>query len=351
MQLVAAGKEAKLVYQTDPQAPGMLLGFAPIGDTGWYVVVEEPWDNIAGEVARYRWALAGLGGMAVLLVAGLLIGATRRVVRPLDALVTEGQRVLAGRKFRPLAVEGPADVRALLQVVNGMVARLDEQQATLRHYALQVLRGQEEERLRLSRDLHDETVQDLVALSQRLDLLRSRNQLDAEAAAELARFQAMLHSAIGEVRRLSNNLRPHVLEDLGLPAALRAIARDLETQLEGTQVHCEVVGRERALPSELELTVFRIAQEAFANIRKHASTATHVSVALIYEPDRVQLVVEDDGPGFQVGADSHLGDGHLGLTGMQERAQLFGGRLQVTSAPGQGTTVLLTLPQAGASPD
>ena len=82
--------------------------------------------------------------------------------------------------------------------------------------------------------------------------------------------------------------------------------------------------------------MFRIAQEAFANIRKHASTATHVSVALIYEPDRVQLVVEDDGPGFQVGADSHLGDGHLGLTGMQERAQLFGGRLQVTSAPGQG---------------
>ncbi len=343
MDLVSAGRERSLVHRPEFGAETMLRGFSPIGDTGWFVVVEEPWGNVAGQVTRYQWALALLGGLAVLLVGLLLAAAARRVVRPLDALVAEGQRVQAGEAFRPLPVEGPRDVRALLAAVNGMLARLDQQQATLREYARQVVRGQEEERLRLSRDLHDETVQDLVALNQRLDLLRGRLGGDEAADAEAARFQETLRTAIAEVRRLSNNLRPHVLEDLGLSAALRAITHDLEQQMANAQAHCEVVGRERALPEEVELTVYRIAQEALANVRKHAPEASRVSVALIFEPDAVELVVEDDGPGFDADGDRPA-DGHLGLTGMRERARLFGGRLSIESAPGEGTTVLLRLP-------
>lgn len=347
MDLVSTGLERSLVHRPEFGGQTLLRGFSPIGDTGWFVVVEEPWSNVAGQVARYQWGLALLGGVVVLLVGLLLAAAARRVVRPLDALVAEGQRVQAGAAFRPLPVTGPRDVRALLEAVNGMLARLDEQQAALRRYALQVLRGQEEERLRLSRDLHDETVQDLVALNQRLDLLRGRLGRDAEADAEAARFQETLQTAIAEVRRLSNNLRPHVLEDLGLSAALRAITHDLERQMPTAQAHCEVVGEERALPKELELTVYRIAQEALANVRKHAPAATRVSVALIFEPDAVELVVEDDGPGFDVSSDRST-DGHLGLAGMRERAHLFGGRLCIESMPGQGTTVLLRLPTGEA---
>lgn len=343
MDLVSQARERSLVHRDEYGGEALLRGFSPIGDAGWYVVVEEPWSNVAGQVSRYQWALALLGGLAVLMVGALLAAAARRVVRPLDALVAEGQRVQAGAAFRPLSVTGPSDVRALLEAVNGMLARLDEQQAALRRYALQVLRGQEEERLRLSRDLHDETVQDLVALNQRLDLLHHRLHEDAEANEELDRFQETLQTAIAEVRRLSNNLRPHVLEDLGLSAALRAITHDLERQMPSVQAHSEVVGQERPLPRELELTVYRIAQEALANVRKHAPAATRVSVALIFEADALELVVEDDGPGFEADQSRSAG-GHLGLTGMRERAQLFGGGLSIESAAGQGTTVFLRLP-------
>lgn len=342
MGLVAEAKESRLLYQPVDGEEARLRGFAPIGDTGWFVVVEEPWSNLAGDIARYQWAMAGVGMLVVLLAGVLLAASARLVVRPLDVLVTEGKRVQEGSAFRPLPVGGPPDVQALLKAVNGMVARLDEQQAALREYARQVVRGQEEERLRLSRDLHDETVQDLVALNQRLDLLRSRLQPDAPTAAELAQFQDTLIGSIASVRRLSNNLRPHVLEDLGLSAALRALAHEVERQLPTVRVHCEVVGEETSLPAEAELTVYRIAQEALTNVRKHAPDATRVSVELIYAAGGVELVVQDDGPGFDVAAAP--AEGHLGLAGMRERAQLFGGRLEIESAAGQGTTVLLRLP-------
>ena len=342
MRLAAEGIETGSLYRPPTGGDPLLLGLAPVADTGWYVVVEEPWANVAGEVARYQWAMTGLGGLVVVTVAALLVMATRRVVRPLGKLVSEGQRVLAGGRFRPQPEAGSADVRALLRVVNGMVAQLGEQQLALRRYALDVIRGQEEERLRLSRDLHDETVQGLVAINQRLDLLGRK--LGPEPATGVEEIQSMVRSSIAEVRRLSNHLRPHVLEDLGLAAALQAITSDLEAQLPQVQAHCEVVGHRSSLPSELELTVFRIAQEALTNVRKHAKSATRVSVALIYEPEAVELLVEDNGPGFDRATPSAAEEGHLGLAGMEERAQLFGGSLTVESVPGQGTSVMLHLP-------
>jgi len=143
---------------------------------------------------------------------------------------------------------------------------------------------------------------------------------------------------------MSNDLRPFVLEDLGLSAALQALVEQLAEQLPRADVHCEIVGHERHFPSELELTTFRIAQEALNNVRKHASTAKRVDLTLFFEEWGILVTVEDDGPGFSVpSVQSLMRAQHLGLAGMIERAQLFGGSLTISSVPGEGTQVSLRL--------
>jgi signal transduction histidine kinase len=273
----------------------------------------------------------------------------RRVTRPLQALVTEGQRVAEGGDFHPLSLEGPPDLRVLLDIVNQMVARLSEQQETLRRYARRILQGQEDERKRLSRELHDETVQDLVALNQRIELTHNALERDPqEAQTRLAELQSLAQRAVTEVRRMSNNLRPSILEDLGLAPALQTLTGELMQAAPGIQANCEIVGAETRLPPDLELVAYRIAQEALNNIRRHAKTATRVNVALFYEGWGIMLMIEDDGPGFE--PEELPESGHLGLVGMKERAQIFGGELKIQAAPGEGTTVALRLPTNNKTP-
>ena len=336
------------ILQTAQDRP-VVASVAPIPGAGWWVVTEESWDTVLAPVAAYRLSAGGLLAFGVALAFVALLYSVRRVTRPLEALLIEGRRVASGQAFRPVAVGGPADVRDLLTVVNRMVARLDEASATLRTFALRVLQTQEEERLRLARDLHDETVQQLVGLAQRIELCADAtgDSPPGNVRQQLQEIQVQAYSLAAEVRRMSNSLRPSILEDLGLWPAIQIIARDLERQLPRTKIQCEVVGREARLPAELELTVFRIAQEALNNIRKHATSATRVNIALIFDDVwGVALMVEDDGPGFEaLDAASQVCSGQLGLMGMAERAQLFGGSLSIVSAPGEGATVSLYLPR------
>ncbi|HEX2988146.1 MAG TPA: ATP-binding protein, partial [Chloroflexota bacterium] len=186
----------------------------------------------------------------------------------------------------------------------------------------------------------------------RLELYRHSLQEGPAAAEErLQEVQALAQKGVVELRRMSNNLRPSVLEDLGLVPALQFVVRELAQQLPGARTNFEVVGQEVRLPLEMELAVFRIAQEALSNVRKHASSARRVSVALVFDDREVTLVVEDDGGGFQLPpSGALLQQGHLGLTGMAERARLFEGELRVETAPENGTTVILRLPRPLPSP-
>jgi signal transduction histidine kinase len=224
-----------------------------------------------------------------------------------------------------------------------MVSRLEEQQQSLRSYAVEMLKAQEEERLRLSRDLHDGAVQDLVALSQRLELYRDAAEHSVPAAEErLQEVQALAEKSVVELRRMSNNLRPSVLEDLGLVPALQYLIRELGEHLPEAKANFEVVGEEERLKPEVELAIFRIAQEALSNVRKHAPSAGRVSMALVFDDLEVTLVVEDNGPGFNMApSPAMLQQGHLGLTGMEERTRLLGGTLDIETAIGKGTTVIL----------
>lgn len=350
-QLVMAGQPGSMLYQPPGAAQPLVVSYAPIPGAEWGLITEQSWGAVVASIVPYQGVVLGLMGLGVALALIALFFSVGRVTRPLGSLVASARRVAEGKPYETIPLEGPPDLKVLIQVVNGMVEHLLKQQTALRDYAVRVLHGQEEERLRLSHDLHDETVQELVGLTQRIDLCAAALGSDPkDARRRLVEIRAMAERTLDGVRRLSHNLRPSTLEDLGLAAALQALAAELGEEMPNARILCEVVGQEVRLQPELELTAFRIAQEALRNVRKHARSATRVDIALIYEEWGLMLMVEDDGGGFEMaGTESLIRDGHLGLAGMIERAQLFVGELSVVSTPGEGTALSLRLPSASFS--
>ena len=345
-QLVEGHETGSTLYESPSFGEQVVASFAPLPGVGWGLIMEEPSRAILAPTVLYRWIVGGLLTAGVILSTVVLIISVGRVTRPLTALVQEARQVSTGIPFRPLEVQGPPEIRTLIGAFNYMVIRLAEQQATLRQYAFQVLQSQEEERKRISRELHDETVQDMVGLVQRIELCRSALHQDPAAAARrLDELQSLAKGAVADARRMSNDLRPLILEDLGLPAALQALSEELSQHMPDARVHCEIVGDERRLAPELELTVFRVLQEALTNVRKHAPNATQVNVTLYFEEGEILATVEDNGPGFQPpDVQALVRESHLGLAGMHERAHLFGGDVSIASAPGAGTTTALRIP-------
>lgn len=219
-------------------------------------------------------------------------------------------------------------------------------QESLRYYVRQVTRAQEDERLRLSRDLHDETTQSILLISQRLDNLVSgpRWHLDEEAKAYVGEVRELTLQTLSDLRRLSEALRPRILDDLGLVPALGWLADELTRQT-GVKCRLEVNGAERDVPHDQQVLLFRIAQESLANVRRHSSAKAAV-VTIEFLEGRLRLAIRDDGRGFAVpGRFSDLaGTGKLGILGMHERARLLRGKLSIQSEPRSGTTVVVEAP-------
>ncbi len=207
----------------------------------------------------------------------------------------------------------------------------------------QTIRAQENERLRISRELHDDTVQSLAYLSNQLDRLNRSDHLAQGVHEGLSEMRAVAESTLSGVRRFSRDLRPSILDDFGLVAAVEWLTEDF-TERCGTSARLEVSGPTRRLPSETELALFRIVQEALRNVEKHAE-ASEVTVGVVFEQDSLRLSVKDNGKGLD--QSPPMGDlvasGKLGLTGMYERAQLVGARFDLRSQPGLGTMVTATL--------
>jgi signal transduction histidine kinase len=202
-----------------------------------------------------------------------------------------------------------------------------------------MLRAQELERARLSRDLHDQTGQALAALLLGLNSARRAGTLE-DAQASLADLDGIVREALADVRSIAVRLRPAALDELGLGAALERLA---STVGDGASTQVSVtttLNDERRLPAEIETAVYRIVQEAAANAIRHGG-AGRVDVTVVTRPDVVIATVEDDGCGFDPAA---VAGGRLGLAGMRERAGLFNGRLQIESTRGRGATVTVELP-------
>ena len=215
----------------------------------------------------------------------------------------------------------------------------------LSYYLGELTKAQEEERNRIARELHDDTIQALVVLSRQLDnLVSSGKGFSKDRRAVLENLWQQTTSVLQDLRRLSQDLRPPMLDRLGLLPSLEWLASDV-SQYSGIAIKPQVLGTERRMPPEAELMLFRIAQEALRNMWRH-SQATEAELIVEFEVGRIRITVKDNGKGFDL--PSSVGDltrsGKLGLAGMQERARLLGGDIKIESAPGKGTSITVEAP-------
>jgi len=214
----------------------------------------------------------------------------------------------------------------------------------LRFYAQQVTLAQEEERKRIARELHDDTAQRLIALSRQLEkLMLAKERLSEEDLKLLESLQRQTDAILEGVRRFSQDLRLSILDDLGLLPALESLADDLTKQ--GIATNVRIVGEARRNSPEVELALFRIAQEALSNVWRH-SQASRAELTLEFSDTKLVMFIRDNGSGFEM--PQRLGDlastGKLGLLGMQERARLIGATLTLQSESRVGTTVTVEVP-------
>ncbi len=210
-------------------------------------------------------------------------------------------------------------------------------------FTRRLLDVQEDERKRISRELHDDTAQYLALLTLEMDsLIEKGKQLPAETIEHLQKLRDTVTKTLKEVRRFSHELRPSVLEHFGLPAALELIINEFNNSYR-TVVSFTCDGSEERLPDEIELALFRIAQEALSNIRKH-SGASKAEVVLSCKANRVRLTISDNGKGFKIVRQNHAeSKGSLGLMGMKERAHIIGANLKVMSHINKGTLISVSL--------
>jgi signal transduction histidine kinase len=212
----------------------------------------------------------------------------------------------------------------------------------MRFYARQITQVQEDERKRIARELHDETIQMLIVMSRRLEVLATLPEpLSETAVRHLESLRELISDALKGIRRFVQDLRPPTLDHLGLVAALEGLTRNMIEQ-DKIETELQVTGEIQRLLSEEELVLFRIAQEALSNIRRH-SRASQATVRVEFSQSKVRMTIEDNGRGFN--APERIGDlvptGRLGLVGMHERARLLGGTLQIESEADMGTTVIV----------
>jgi PAS domain S-box-containing protein len=232
-----------------------------------------------------------------------------------------------------------------LQVIARDVTEERQLRKNMEYYITQVTRAQEDERLRISRELHDDTAQVLASLSRDLDSLDTEEKsLTKPVKERLKKLQMAADSALEGVRRFSQDLRPSILDDLGMVPALEWLITDLEKGY-GMRTKFSVTGKHHRLAPETELTVFRIAQEVLSNVRRH-SQAESVEMTVDFSEDALTVIISDTGTGFRLPprtSDLAL-SGKLGIIGMRERARLIGGTLIVQSEPDAGTTITLRIP-------
>lgn len=351
------------------------LALAPLARAPWVIVVREQADESLAVVATFRRQLLLLG--PVLLGLGLLVawGAARSVTRPVVLLTEAAEKIGSGDLGDPIPSLGRDEVGRLAGALEGMrvdlkrsleeverantelerrVAERTEELAHLNR-ALQareqwrgqllsrVIAAQEDERKRIARELHDETSQTLSVLAMGLET--ACTTLPEGAIRErLSEAKALTVRALDELHRLIYDLRPSILDDLGLLPAIRWYAERHLTPL-GITVRSECADLERRLPVELAVAIFRVVQEIVTNIVKHAEAETVLIQCGPIDGDLL-IEIEDDGRGFDPHAVSVSGDTArgLGLLGMRERVELVGGQITIDSAPGRGVYVTVRVP-------
>lgn len=315
-------------------APGLMgiervFGFAEVPGVPWVVYAGVRSAAVFAEARASAIRAAGLALLVILITAVLVTTLAQRIAAPIRGIARTAAQVADGRMDVRAQVRGSSEIAEVAAEFNRMLER--QQRLTRR-----VFQASEDERQRLSRELHDRVGQPLAALRINLDVLRARAP---QAQAEVDRLAAITQELIRLVRSLTAELRPPELEQIGLAAALRNYA-DAAAARYGFAVDVLGAEFEPRLPRAAERALFRIAQEALANAAKHAKAET-VTIELDEAGAEAIVSIADDGRGFDAAAKN----GGFGLHTMGERAEEAGGRLEVESEPGYGTRVIAAVPR------
>jgi signal transduction histidine kinase len=231
----------------------------------------------------------------------------------------------------------------VFQNISRDVTREKKLAENLRLYAQQITRTQEDERKRIARELHDDSIQSMIILSRHIDELISTQPKRSKMSRSLEDLRTEVDKIISQVRRFTQDLRPPTLDYLGLLPALRELITQFEHQ-SAVKTDLKTIGEETKFAPEAEMLIYRIIQEALNNVWRHSAALT-TSVSIDFSKDGMTVQVKDDGKGFVIGEDLRFVEaGKIGLAGMQERADLLGGNLSIQSNVGRGTLVTLLVP-------
>jgi signal transduction histidine kinase len=345
----ALGGESGINYTQTGQGEHV-VAFSPIPSVGWALVLEEPWEAIASPMLQTtQVAPLVLIPVVLLMVLALWFG-LHQIVQPLKALEARADAMAQG-DFASIQkpVGGVPEIQNLQSRLAEMARAVEAAQDSLHNYIGAITAGVENERRSLARELHDDTLQALIALNQRLQLA-SLNLSTAQEQTSLEDIEKMVQQAMLNLRRMVRGLRPIYLEDLGLVASLEMLANETQ-QSSALSVQMQVRGVERRLAPDVEMALYRMAQEALSNITRHAG-AGQAWLDLEYAETHVQLAIRDDGQGFAPPAtpSEYARQGHYGLLGLYERSELIGACLTISSRVGEGTSIAIRLENPEKAP-
>jgi signal transduction histidine kinase len=344
LSITAGGRRTVIGYAGIPLRELTSSLFADETWDGWGMFISESWDDIVAPLQPFAYLITILLVATVVLPLAILAVGSRRVTAPLESLVAQVERVAEGEFDSRVSLDqAPSEVRNLEVAFNQMVAELQRYREDVQRYVVSILTSQEEERKRIARELHDDTAQALIVLLRRIEDAEAVNK-DIKLAMQFEALRDMVDDTLQGVRRFTSDLRPPLLDELGLARTLEILGNRTARE-EPFDVTVEIVGEPRPILPELELGIYRLAQESLSNVRRHAE-ASQVWIRLAYTDKNLELTVRDDGIGFEVPGDpaDMVASGRLGLVGIHERARLFGGRATIRSTPRQGTTVQVVVP-------
>jgi signal transduction histidine kinase len=323
-----------------------LYGFTTVSEMGWVVAVGIPTATMRAPARAelVRGITAGALILLILFTVAMLLA--RAMGRPIDALVRAATAVAHGA-YGKVEVEGPSEIATLAEAFNEMVEnrsraeqKMQENERALKALSDRMLVVQEQERTRIAREIHDELGQTLTALKMDVIGLMEKTTGTPSTAAIRQRVLTTLDATVSSVQRISAELRPSILDDLGLAETIESEARAFE---ERTGIECEVSLPEdsRRVSSVVATTVYRIIQEALTNVARH-SNATRVELRLRFRDSAVLIEIRDDGRGI---TSQEVGSARsLGLIGIRERAEMVGGTTRFEGIAGRGTIISVRIP-------
>ena len=321
-------------------------GFKRIAGLPWTVFVGIPNSSAMASFRSFLVRGIAIGLIVITVVAAMAIRFTRTIEQPLAVLARTVKRAADPKINENVPIEGPQEIQTVGRAFNEMVRSraaaghaLLESTAQLEALSKKLLEVQEEERSRIAREIHDELGQLLTALNMDIGGLLASAHLSDVQGAMAKRIRQALAETMSSVQRIASELRPPVLDDFGLIAAIEL---ELETFEQRTGIECDlsVTPELPLMGNEIDAAIFRIIQEATTNVARHAN-ATRIEVRFRLRDDEVLVEVRDDGRGIR--QDAFRERGSIGLIGMRERARGIGGRLEVEGIEGHGTIVSLRL--------